>query len=83
MSNSKTYWGQTLNEIEKNFCACECVNEEQENNIENENGEELHDIKDLDNLFSDKSNKNDFPNETNGILLFFKFILKYFLKKKL
>lgn len=70
MDNSKNYWGQTLNEIEKNFCACDCVNDQ-----EQENGEELHKTENLDNLFIDKRNKKDSPNlkigyDPYGILFF-------------
>ena len=76
MSNSKNYWDKTMTEFEQNFCACDCVNDNEhqcENNKgQEEQGIELQHKKELDNLFSDKRytiyQENSDTLESYGIL---------------
>ena len=90
MGNSKTYWDKTLNEFEENFCACDCVNDHEhdyENNNTKTQGEEIQNMKDLDNLFYDKRKDKNYKEnydlfEYNGILYIIFFLSIFLLKNK-
>jgi hypothetical protein len=80
-----------MTEFEQNFCACDCVNEHEHNheniNGEKEQGIELQEKKDLDNLFKDRrytiNQENSDALEFYGILHYYilDFFIFYSIKK--
>lgn len=79
MNNSNSYWDKTINDFEQSFCQCECVKDQEEENIlpneqEKFNLNNKNEI-DIDNLFTDKRNKENINSlqlddkELNGKIL--------------